>query len=302
MLSVVIATRDAGRDIGPCLAALERQVGADAEIVVADGSGDGTAELVEREFPWARLVRGEAGRGLAELRAAGLTRARGEIVALTDVGCRVGPDWVSRLARQPWHAYAAVGGAVISEGRTGLADWTAFLAEYGPYLPPLAAGPVTHLPGNNVAFRRDALERAGLIGAREFWKVFALWRLATLGERFWTDPELVVYHGRSAPPREFARQRYLHGRCFGARRLDRAGWAVGGGRCPPPARLARVAAAPLVPLLLTARLARAVHGKRPYRRMFWRGLPLIFLFHLAWGWGELHGYLRGSGGACARLT
>ena len=298
MLSVVIAARDAAEQIVPCLAALEAQARTDVEVLVADASRDGTAEVVERAFPWARLVRGDVGSGLAELRAAGLARARGRIVAFTDVYCRVSPDWVARLLGQPWATCAAVGGVVVPERRTRPAEWAAFLCEYAPHLPPAPAGGTTLLPGNNVAFRRDALERAGLVGGRQFWKVFALWRLASLGERFRADPGLVVHHYRPTPAPEFAHQRYLHGRCFGANRVRqerpaRRRWVR---------RLARAASCPAVPLLLTARLVAAVHGNRRYRRALWRSLPYAVLFNVAWGWGELDGYLRGAGDACARLT
>jgi hypothetical protein len=33
----------------------------------------------------------------------------------------------------------------------------------------------------------------------------------TLGERFWTDPEPIVYHCRSTRPCQFTYQRYLRG-------------------------------------------------------------------------------------------
>ena len=72
LLSVVIAARNAGPEIGPCLAALEGQLRPGVEVLVADGSTDGTPEMIEGRFPWVRVVRGGPGRGLAELRAAGL--------------------------------------------------------------------------------------------------------------------------------------------------------------------------------------------------------------------------------------
>lgn len=296
MLSVVIAARNAVGSIVPCVVALEAQAQPDMEVLVADASEDGTAELMTRRFPWVRLVRCPTGSSLAELRAAALAASEGEIVAFTDVYCRVEADWVQRLSQEPWQSYAAAGGVVAPAPRTRLTDWAAFLCEYAPHLPAslsLPAGPATLLPGNNIAFRRDALVRAQLVGEREFWKVFALWRLAALGERFWVDPGLVVRHDRSTPTSEFAYHRYLHGRCFGANRTATRPWVY---------KLARAATCPAVPLLLTARLVHAVHGHRTFRRVLWQSLPFSVLFHVAWGWGELEGYLRGPGEACVRLA
>jgi hypothetical protein len=160
-------------------------------------------------------------------------------------------------------------------------------------VPPQPRGEVAILPGNNVGFRRDALVRAGLVGEREFWKTFALWRLAALGERFWVDPDLVVLHQRSTHTASFAYHRYLNGRCFGANRVAGQSWKQ---------RLKWAAICPGLPFLLTARLVGAVQGHPRYRRALWQSLPVGLLFHAAWAMGEFDGYLRGRGDACSRLA
>jgi glycosyltransferase involved in cell wall biosynthesis len=292
-LSVVIASRDNPEELAACLDALAPQVNDEVEVLVVDASRNSSRQPVERTSGSVHILRAPVGCGLAQLRAAGLAHSAGTVVAFTDACCRVDAGWVERLRGQPWHTYAVVGGAVLPAPEPGLADWAAFLVEYGPYLPPRPAGEASQLPGNNVAFRRDALERAGLVGAPEFWKAFALPRLAAQGACGWFDPDLVVHHYRSAPAREWATLRYLHGRCFGANRAaaSRRRW-----------RLARAAMSPLVPFVLTARLVRTVQSKPAGRRHLWRSLPVLLAFHIAWAWGELDGYLRGRGDACARLA
>ncbi|MGI9146841.1 MAG: glycosyltransferase family 2 protein [Chloroflexota bacterium] len=292
-ISILIAARDTRADTRECLAALAPQVDSQTEVLVVCGSEDGTAEMVNRDFGWARSLQYPVGTGFGELRAHGLASATGDPIVFLDVYCRVRPGWLARWREEPWERYAAVGGLVEPAPRPSLADWAAFLSEYGPYLPPLPAGETDHLLGNNVGFRRAALERAGLIGAAEFWKTFALWALSAQGEHCWTDPRQLVSHVRSIQPGEFSIHRYWHGRCFGATRTLRSRWRV---------RLARAASCPAVPLLLTARLVRDVHPNRAYRRVLWRSLPFALLYHAAWALGELDGYLRGAGGACARLA
>ncbi|HEX8968679.1 MAG TPA: glycosyltransferase [Chloroflexota bacterium] len=292
-VSVVIASRDTRLDTAACLSTLAAQVDASAEVLVVCGSQDGTAEMVERDFAWARVVRCPPGTGLGELRARGLAMATGDPIVFLDVYCRVGPGWLKRWRDEPWAHYAAVGGLVEPRARASLGEWAAFLSEYGGYLPPLAAGETDHLLGNNVGFRRDALEQAGVMGVPQFWKTFAVWALAAHGERCWTDPRQVVGHVRSVTSGDFTIGRYWHGRCFGANRSDHTSWRT---------RLVRAATCPALPVLLTARLVRDVHPNRAYRRLLWQSLPFVLLYHAAWALGELDGYVRGPGPACSRLT
>jgi len=293
LVSVLIAARDTRADTAECLSTLAPQVDSRTEVLVACGSDDGTAELVEQEFPWAQPLRCPVGTGFGELRARALASCTGDPIVFLDVYCRVGPGWLARWRDEPWDRYAAVGGLVEPAPRATLAEWAAFLSEYGGYLPPLPAGEADHLTGNNVAFRRDALEQAGLIGASAFWKTFAVWAVAERGERCWTDPRQVVRHIRSVKPGDFTLHRYWHGRCFGATRTRGSSWGV---------RLARAATCPAVPLLLTARLVRDVQPNRAYRRRLWQSLAFAALYHAAWALGELDGYLRGAGSACTRLA
>jgi glycosyltransferase involved in cell wall biosynthesis len=292
-ISVIIPTRDAATRTRECLAFLAPQVDAQSEILVVCGADDGTAEIVEREFPTCHVLRCPPGTGFGELRARGLAQATGDLMVFLEVYCRVGQGWLARWRDQPWEEVAAVGGLVDPLPRRTLANWAAFLSEYAAYIPPLEPGQADHLLGNNVAFRRDALERAGLLGRCEFWKTFAVWALAGQGDRCWTDPRQVVGHQRVVQAAEFTLHRYWHGRCFGAGRIRGCGWTT---------RLARAATCPLVPFLLTARLIRDVPPDLAYRRLMWLSLPYAFMYHVAWALGELDGYLRGPGPACTRLA
>jgi GT2 family glycosyltransferase len=152
---------------------------------------------------------------------------------------------------------------------------------------------VSILLGNNVGFRRDALEAAGVVEAPEFWKTFAVWRLREHGYRCWMDPKLVVTHDRATPTGEFTRNRYLNGRCFAGNRAAAD---------PLRRRVLRAATCPLLPLIFAARQFWALRGHADYRAHWVRSLPAGLLFHAAWAVGEFDGYLRGSGNACALLA
>ena len=83
-VSVVIPCFNAERYIGSTLRAVQAQPGADLEIVVVDdGSTDGSAALVEREFPQVRLLR-RTNAGVAAARNAGIAAATADWIAFCD--------------------------------------------------------------------------------------------------------------------------------------------------------------------------------------------------------------------------
>jgi glycosyltransferase involved in cell wall biosynthesis len=83
-VSVVIPCFNAERYIAATLRAVLAQVGASLEVIVVDdGSTDGSAALVERDFPQVRLIR-RANAGVAAARNTGIEAATGDWVAFCD--------------------------------------------------------------------------------------------------------------------------------------------------------------------------------------------------------------------------
>jgi cellulose synthase/poly-beta-1,6-N-acetylglucosamine synthase-like glycosyltransferase len=139
-ITVVVAARNEAHNLGHLLADLDQQTFADFEVVVSDDhSEDATSQLVT---DWAarvgyplRLVRapvGQAGKKAAVARA--VATAQGELLALTDADCRVGPAWLATI----WQAYTH-------------------------HTPKLIAGPVAILPTSGVLSQLQAVEQASLV-------------------------------------------------------------------------------------------------------------------------------------------
>jgi glycosyltransferase involved in cell wall biosynthesis len=96
-VSVIIPAYNASATIGRALEALSRQNYSQAfeVIVVDDGSGDNTADIVN-SFTSVRFVRQENA-GPASARNHGAKLARGEFLAFTDSDCIPHEDWISQL-------------------------------------------------------------------------------------------------------------------------------------------------------------------------------------------------------------
>jgi glycosyltransferase involved in cell wall biosynthesis len=56
-LSVIVVCCNSERTIRACLQSLRQQTDSNFEPIVVDSSTDATAEIVEREFPWVKLLR-----------------------------------------------------------------------------------------------------------------------------------------------------------------------------------------------------------------------------------------------------
>lgn len=214
--SVVIATYNRAADLRETLDSLAglRPRGAWEVIVVDNNSTDGTRAVVEaaaRAFPVPLRYVFEREQGRSPALNAGIRIARGDIIATTDDDVRVEPDWLDRaadgLARL---GCDYVGGRVLPIWGAAPPAWlpnrggkhwaVIALLDYGTE--PLEFGARVPL-GVNMAFRREAFERAGLLDPSTGRKAGTLlgqevreWciRARAAGVRGFYVPELVVRH------------------------------------------------------------------------------------------------------------
>jgi rSAM/selenodomain-associated transferase 2 len=107
-LSVVIPTLDEGRHLAACLDALAGAPEVCEAIVADGGSSDNTVGLARRGG--ARVVAAPRGRGLQI--AAGVARARGDVVLVLHADCRLAPGISGRLLQALNRDRTLVGGAM----------------------------------------------------------------------------------------------------------------------------------------------------------------------------------------------
>lgn len=293
-LSVVVPSVNGTGILLECLEALraDAATGPRVEIVVVDRCGADVRREVRQRVPEAIVIPTAPGVPIPDMRALGFRHARAAAVAVIEDHVLVPPGW----ARQMLGALAAgsdvVGGSVVNAATEGTVDWAAFLCEYSHLLPPIPAGPVDALTGNNVVYRRPLLEKYWATVAEGRWEDHLHATMRRDGVRLTCHPEIVVRHKRHYRVREYVCQRYLYARA----------WAGLRGSEMSTARRAAIGLATLaLPPVLLYRIVRRVLATR-YRTELLRSLPLLLLFVCVWAAGEMMGYAAGPGDALSRVT
>src|SRR5216117_3813370 len=213
-ISVVLCSYNGARTIADCLDGLARLDYPDYEVIVVDdGSRDATAAIAGRYN--VALIRTPKG-GLARARNAGLAAASGEIVAYIDDDAYPDPHWLRYLAATFMSTHhAGVGGPNIAPPGDGWIAECVARAPGGPQHVLLSDEEAEHIPGCNMAFRRDRLEAIG--GFDPQFRaagddVDVCWQLQ---ERGWTlgfHPAALVWHHRRNSVRTYWKQQIGYGR------------------------------------------------------------------------------------------
>jgi glycosyltransferase involved in cell wall biosynthesis len=160
-VSVVVCAYNAARTLPECLRSLGEVNYPDYEVIlVDDGSKDNTPEIAA-DFPSIQYVR-QTNQGLSVARNVGAEHATGEIIAYTDADCVADADWLRCLVQaMESQQVDAIGGPNITPHSDG---WSAQCVAASPGNPShvmLDDSRAEHIPGCNMAFRRDALLRLG---------------------------------------------------------------------------------------------------------------------------------------------
>jgi GT2 family glycosyltransferase/DNA-binding beta-propeller fold protein YncE len=200
-VSVVVCAYNAADTLEDNLCSLEQLTYPDYEIIlINDGSRDRTAEIARRHQR-VRVVEVANG-GLSAARNLGLAEATGEIVAYTDADTRVDRDWLTYLVR-PFLTSNVVGSGgpnVVPADDPPMAQCIA-RAPGSPTHVLLDDRTAEHVPGCNMAFRRDALLAIGgfnPVYLRAGDDVDVCWRLQARGWKIgFASSALVWHHHRS---------------------------------------------------------------------------------------------------------
>ncbi len=291
-ISIIIPSVNGWQDLEGCLHATMAQIGGIAtEIIVLDRVGETVRQPLQEQYPQVRLLEAPAETSIPALRALGFQAAQAEIVGVLEDHIIVPRDWVQCMLAVHRDGGQVVGGAIDNAARERLIDWAAFLCEYHHCLAPMA-GPASWVPGNNVTYRRKVLERFRDVIRRERWEDHLHEAMRRSGVRLEMRPDIRVGHKKHYTASEYVTQRYFYARSYAGMRVEEAGWMR---------RLAYGLAASALPPLLLSRIVTCVLKAGRHKRELVMSLPFLWLFVMAWSFGETVGYWCGAGDALKKV-
>ena len=248
-------------------------------------------ETIARQFPHVRQVVMEPATTVPVLRAEGIRRSTGDVVALAEDHCTFAVDWASAVMKIHGLPHAVIGGAVENGAAQSALGWAVYFYDYGRYMLPLTAGPAAALSGNNVSYKRAALLEVEGSFREGLYEPFTHSELARRGHALYLSPEMVVYHQKQYRLGEAAAQAYHLARSFAAKRVGNSSLLKRG---------AFTGGSLILPLLLPARIAARTLRKGRLVSELLRSLPYLVLLTTSWSWGEFCGYLAGAGSSTSR--
>ena len=278
-LSVVIAVAPGHPDLEPVLASVAASCsGLTTELLIVGESNaavaETTANLTVRRIPSAPGTLVPVAWGL------GIAIAQGEIIACLSSEFTVRSDWLPTLIAAVREGAVGAAGAIEIAAGAGATTAAMYFLRFSPFLPRAAAAAmVNNIPGDGALYRRDKIVQHPDLLAQGFWEIVFHQRWLATGEQLRFDPApLVTYHG-PAGLRDGAVLRYRHGVTYGSTMVLRHG----------NSRMRHILGAPLLPLVLCARIARRVVTAGKGVATLLRALPPLLVLTGAWSLGEATG-------------
>ena len=213
LVSVVVCCYNAAPTLDECLQSLGGLGYPNYEVIVIDdGSSDGTHEIAARHAM--RCIRVPNG-GLSRARNLGIEAARGDIVAFIDSDAYADPDWLYYMVNAlEENNAAAVGGPNLSPPQDGFTAQCVDQAPGNPTCVLVDNERAEHIPGCNMAFRKEAFDAVGRFDAQHRAAgddVDLCWRLLVADRKIVYHPSAVVWHHRRPTVRGYLRQQKGYG-------------------------------------------------------------------------------------------
>ena len=213
-VTVAVCARNAADTLAACLRSIRALDYPDYDVIVVnDGSTDATGAIA-RAHPGVTVIDTPPG-GLSAARNTALRAAAGEVIAYTDADVEVDPAWLTYLI-QPFlrtDVAGAGGPNVVPEDDPWLAQCVA-RAPGGPTHVLVDERTAEHVPGCNMAYRRDALRAIGGFDPAYHAAgddVDVCWRLQARGLTIGFAPSALVWHRHRRSVRAYWRQQVGYG-------------------------------------------------------------------------------------------
>ena len=267
-VSVVVCSFNGNKRIRDCCEALLRLEYPDFEVIVVDdGSTDRTGDTA-KEYGF-RVIR-TCNLGLSSARNVGLHAAVGEIVAYIDDDAYPDPHWLYYLAFVfRTSDYVGVGGPNLVPAEDGPLAHCVANSPGGPVHILLTDREAEHLPGCNMAFRRDALQAVDGFDPRfrvAGDDVDVCWRLQERGWKLGFSPAALVWHHRRNSIRAYWKQQKGYGQ---AEALLEAKWPAKYNLAGHASWAGRIYSHTLRPLFAhKSRVYHGIWGTAPFQHVY----------------------------------
>lgn len=256
--------------------------------------GDPGVSLAAR-FPAVKFRHFSKKRSIPELRREGIHAAKGDVVALTESWMEPCGGWIEALREaHREHAGVPVVGGPVAFPCSGVSvsrlEWADYFSEYGEHVPGREGGAelstAERISGANCSYKRWALEECRDLIEQGAWEPRIHERLQQRGHELKRAAGARVCYHRPAALGPLLGERFQHGRGHAVeQRPERSAIE----------RIARGAAAPLVPWVLLTRVWRGLPTSDGLRGRFLSAAGWILALNAAWALGEAAGNWFGPG-------
>ncbi len=294
-LSVIIPSVNSYDSLKGAIAALRAQEGIDGiEIIVIDRLGEHVREQVRQNFPGTVVISVPPGTPIPKMRELAIKAVSPDVLAVGVIEDHVivPADWARRMLDVLADGHDVVGGAIENAATESYMDWSSFLCEYSGSLPPVPSGPQPGVPGNNVVYRREVLDRYHSVLEEGKWENRLHDAMCADGIELFMRPDIIVGHKMHYTFWLYFSQRYLYSRSYAGARVRGASLLR---------RLFMGAAAFALPPMMFLRTVRTVWSKGVHKGHLIKSLPVLIPFCIAWGAGEVVGYWFGAGNAMSKV-
>ncbi|MGI9036145.1 MAG: glycosyltransferase [Pyrinomonadaceae bacterium] len=285
-LSIVVAAWNGAAMLCDCLSSLENQIESiNTEIIVVSNFENGIDKL-SAEFSFANYIVLPPETTIPKLRARGIIESSGAIIALSEDICAFDNNWCREIVKAHDSEYSIIGGAIENSENQNALDWAVYFYDYGKYMLPDKAQIIDALSGMNVSYKREILEQIKENYADGFFETFINEDLKRRGDKLFFTPLAIVFHRKNYEFEKVAAQFYHQARSFAARRVSNFSTSK---------KLLFILAAPLLPILLCARVMGRIIAKGQHFKELLTALPQLVILISIWSFGEFCGYLSGEG-------
>lgn len=289
LVSVVIASYNSGKTIKKSLQSLGRQTTQEPfEVIVVDSSTDDTAEAIKKYFPNVRIFHFSERKLAGDARNFGISKAKGNIIALLDADCEAASDWVEKIIEAHKSPWPAIGGAIANGTRGGCVTWAAYFCEFSQWMPGTTKQWMKDVAAANMSYKRWLFDEYGSFIERTYCSDTEFhWRIAEDNIRIRFYPSLLVTHHSIGTLSRFLRHENFHGMCFALVRSKTHNFSL-------LRRFAYIIVSPFLPGKLFLKICFLNTKNKIYWRCFLKSLPLLILGIASWSLGEAAGYFRGK--------